>query len=198
VLDIGSGDGRYLELLQPACNVYRLDYPATNTRYRRQPDVFGDAHRLPIADNSIDAVILLEVIEHVADDRRVIAETHRVLKPSGCIYVSAPFIYPEHDVPADFRRYTIYGLRKLLSDHGFRVTREQRHGNSFVVAFQLLNLSLLEAARDAHRSHRALGMIQGAFLYPICVVTNFIAWPFTLLKQNPASAFGYLITAVKE
>lgn len=54
----------------------------------------ADAAALPVPDGCADAVLLLDVIEHVASPERVIAEAHRVLGPSGTVIVSVP-----HDGP---------------------------------------------------------------------------------------------------
>ncbi len=50
----------------------------------------ADAGELPVADESVDAVTMLDVIEHIADAERVLAGLHRVLAPDGVIVVSVP------------------------------------------------------------------------------------------------------------
>ena len=48
-----------------------------------------------------------------------IKESYRVLKPSGALYIHAPFVYNEHMVPYDFQRYTRYGLQNIYKNAGF-------------------------------------------------------------------------------
>lgn len=50
----------------------------------------GDIAALPFTDAGYDAVVLQDVIEHVADPARVLAETARVLRPGGVLYLSTP------------------------------------------------------------------------------------------------------------
>jgi SAM-dependent methyltransferase len=50
----------------------------------------ADAGELPLAEDSADAVLLLDVIEHVAEPQRVLIEAHRVVRPGGVIVVSVP------------------------------------------------------------------------------------------------------------
>lgn len=74
----------------------------------------ADAHHIPLASASVDAVIVQAVLEHVLDPRRVVAEIHRVLRPAGLVYAETPFLQPVHAGPFDFTRYTSSGHRYLF------------------------------------------------------------------------------------
>ena len=76
----------------------------------------GDAHQLPLADNSVDTVVLQAVIEHLEEPDAAVAEAWRVLKPGGVLYVEMPFLQGFHADPHDYQRYTLPGLRKRLSN----------------------------------------------------------------------------------
>ena len=84
-------------------------------------DVVGVAEHLPLADGSCDGVILMAVLEHVADAGRTLAEARRVLAPGGRLLVDVPFIQGYHPSPADHRRYTEAGLRAEVERHSFEV-----------------------------------------------------------------------------
>jgi len=73
-----------------------------------------DAHDLPFADHSLDAVIAQAVLEHVADPWRCANEIHRVLKPSGLVYAETPFMQQVHGGRYDFTRFTALGHRRLF------------------------------------------------------------------------------------
>jgi SAM-dependent methyltransferase len=50
----------------------------------------GDANELPVADDIADAVLLLDVIEHIAEPERTICQAARVLRPGGLLIVTVP------------------------------------------------------------------------------------------------------------
>lgn len=122
VLDIGSA-GKWLQRrIQPEANYVGIDYPTTaKALYGTSPDVYADAHKLPLADGTVDAVACFEVLEHVTDPERVLAEIERVLKRGGVAALSMPFLYPVHDAPYDYQRWTEHGWRRRLKAAGFVV-----------------------------------------------------------------------------
>jgi ubiquinone/menaquinone biosynthesis C-methylase UbiE len=124
VLDIGCAGMTARQLvLQSGANYIGLDYPRTAIDlYDTRPDVFGDAHCLPMHTASIDGVLLLNILEHVRDADAVLGETARVLKPGGVCFIEVPFLYPLHDQPFDFRRWTRHGLTQAVERAGLRVT----------------------------------------------------------------------------
>ena len=73
----------------------------------------ADAHLLPIKTESVDAVIINAVLEHVFDPIRVVDEVYRVLKPRGKVFGYVPFLYPYHGQP-DCWRFTKDGLLYCL------------------------------------------------------------------------------------
>jgi SAM-dependent methyltransferase len=50
----------------------------------------GDATALPVPDGCADAVLILDVLEHLADPEAAVAEAHRALRPRGVLVVSVP------------------------------------------------------------------------------------------------------------
>ncbi len=64
--------------------------PEAVTRFP-EPGFLTDIQRLALADNSVDLLFCLHVLEHVRRDRDAIAEFHRVLKPGAVAYIMVPF-----------------------------------------------------------------------------------------------------------
>jgi SAM-dependent methyltransferase len=94
-------------------------------------DIIGDLHYIPIAPNRIDAILCIQVLEHVADPGAVLKELHRILKPGGALYVTAPQGWCEHQPPHDYFRFTSFALRKLFKDAGFDITYIEPIGGYF-------------------------------------------------------------------
>lgn len=199
VLDIGSGNARYLDLIHSSNTLYTIDYPATNQKYQSVPEIFSDARCLPVANSKVDVVLLFEVLEHVSEPEKVVREVRRVLCPDGEFYLSVPFIYPIHDAPSDYWRFTIYGITEILENNGFETIKLVTHGNTLVAALQMFNLGLLEICRDTYRYNKVLGLMAGLFVYPITLAINLLAWPLLYLPLGKAGNFGYfLIARLKE
>src|SRR6185437_8753990 len=84
-------------------------------------DVVGDAHQLPLATASIDAIHCEAVFEHLRDPDVAALEMFRVMKPGAIAFVCTPFMQPFHGYPSHFQNYTIFGHRRLFERAGFDV-----------------------------------------------------------------------------
>lgn len=87
----------------------------------QHPDILGDAHDMPIEDNTYDAGLACSVLEHVHDPYQVTRELHRILKPGGRVFAWVPFFFGVHAFPHDVTRFTEEGFRILFERAGFRV-----------------------------------------------------------------------------
>jgi uncharacterized protein YbaR (Trm112 family) len=74
----------------------------------------ADAHSIPVVSESIDAVVIQAVLEHVLEPWKVVDEIHRILKDDGLVYADTPFLQPVHEGPYDFTRFTDSGHRALF------------------------------------------------------------------------------------
>jgi ubiquinone/menaquinone biosynthesis C-methylase UbiE len=108
ILDIGSGNSSYNRFFP---NRIALDLDPA-----RKPDVIGDAHNLPFKDGKIEAILSTDVCEHLKDPVKAVSEMHRVLKQNGLVIFTTRFVFPIHDAPGDYWRFTKYGLRQLFRD----------------------------------------------------------------------------------
>jgi SAM-dependent methyltransferase len=129
VLDIacGAGYGTAM-LLARGCDVTGVDcdeptLAAARRQWGEQHFLQGDALSLPLDDESFDAVVTFETIEHVADGDAFLTEMKRVLRPGGLLLCSTPNIrYTSH--PAmHIKEYRPDEFYTLLERHFEQVER---------------------------------------------------------------------------
>ena len=87
-------------------------------------EIVGDAHQLSsiFPANHFDAVFSISVFEHLAFPWKVVMEMNTVLKPGGLCYLSTHPVWPPHELPWDFWRFPLAGLKLLFSEAmGFRL-----------------------------------------------------------------------------
>jgi SAM-dependent methyltransferase len=157
--DIGCGTKPYAALLRPVVTEHvGIDRP--DTIYpRRWVDVFASADALPVPDAWFDSVLATEVLEHLAEPRDALREWARITRPGGRLLVTVPFIWGIHDAPADFYRFTPFGLRHVLTVSGWDVI-ELRHVGGFWSTFgQQLAYALRTYERGPLRHLRILPLL---------------------------------------
>jgi SAM-dependent methyltransferase len=112
ILVIGGGTvGDGLEGLydDPTIDLISFDvYASPATQF------VGDGHSIPLADGSVDGVIVQAVLEHVLEPTIVANEIHRVLRTGGIVYADTPFLQQVHEGAYDFTRFTDSGHRFLF------------------------------------------------------------------------------------
>jgi SAM-dependent methyltransferase len=77
-------------------------------------DVVADALALSFRDGSFDVILATEILEHLREPQRAADEMFRVLGPGGTLILTTRFLFPLHDAPHDYFRYTRYGLQHLF------------------------------------------------------------------------------------
>lgn len=107
VLEIGAKNRPYKDLFPNAL--------VTDIETGKNIDQIVDAHKLPFKNNSFSVILCTEVLEHCYDPDRVLSEFYRVLKPKGKLILTTRFIFPIHDSPNDYFRFTKYGLKLLTN-----------------------------------------------------------------------------------
>jgi len=131
-LDVGCGAGGFATRLgRVADDVVAVDRApeplATCAERGLRSVVRCDARALPFDDASFDLVTLFDVLEHVRDERAALAETRRVLRPGGRLFVSVPahaWLYAANDrVAGHERRYSRSALTAALRSVEFTVER---------------------------------------------------------------------------
>lgn len=141
VVDIGCGAKPFAPLFGSGTDYFGIDFDA-----RTSADLVHDLGQpIPLPDGEADVVILSEAIEHVLDPELVLAEAARLLKPGGELFLSAPFAFPIHSRPWDFRRLTDYFYRRVGERHPLELVELEASNNVFSTPLLLCEQILLSA-----------------------------------------------------
>ncbi len=123
ILDFGCGSGYLVsELSKAGYEAYGLDVSEEAIQYGKRQGINNieviDRHRISYPDGYFQAVLALDVLEHLEDESWAIKEMERVLAPGGILVVMVPafrFLWGVQDeVAHHFRRYTMPGLLKAI------------------------------------------------------------------------------------
>ena len=133
VLDIGCGQSPYKFLLnEKETRYFGIDIVAANEFGYNNPDITAfDGKNIPFADNTFDAVICTEVLEHVQEFQYLIDEIHRTTKKNADIIVTIPWSARYHYIPYDYFRYTPSSLKTMFSK--FSDIKIKNRGTDFSV-----------------------------------------------------------------
>lgn len=131
-LDIGCGNAIYGDLFPNRVTVDIERRPGIAV------DIIGDAHNLSMfPHNTFNIVLCTEVLEHLHTPSKAIGEFERVLKPGGTLLLTTRFVFPLHDTPHDYYRYTKYGLLHLLkSFENVEITEEASTTETIAILLQ--------------------------------------------------------------
>lgn len=129
IIDIGGGlriDGERNNRIDPSrswilelIKKNSVDYKILDKVPEYHPDIVGDIHNLPFADNSVDAIVCIAILEHIEEPQKAVREIYRVLKPGGQCFIYAPFLYYYHPMKGyyqDFYRFTRDGMEYMCKD----------------------------------------------------------------------------------
>ena len=175
VLDFGCGTGPYRDLLTQATTYIGLEYDTPENRSGKRADIFYDGETIPLDDASIDAVLSTQTLEHVPNPDRIVAEWVRILRPGGNLLLTVPFMWPEHEMPYDFQRYTANGLRKLLEDNGFEIVAQERLLSDCRAPAQLFLAWLYDILRLGSRRPTVQLILTALLFAPVSLVATILA-----------------------
>jgi len=186
VLNVGSG-GEVGKTLDTVAAAKGFAVTSMDIDPARNPDLVADLMDSGLPSNSYDALVLSEVLEHIKVPHVAIAEVHRILKPGGRVIITAPLMFPLHDRPADFYRFTKYGLAYLLPDFREITIRER---DTWAESLLVVPIRLLFEKGAMCRIVGGGFLVMSLVLHPIAVVLG-------RLCRTDFLTTGYSVTAVK-
>lgn len=140
VLEVGCSSGFMLRLLrQELPNALVIGSDVVQEPLRQLvaklpgvPLLRFDLVKCPLPENSLDAIILLNVLEHIEDDLAAMHQMYRILKPGGIAIIevpAGPYLYDAYDtILKHFRRYTLTSLSSLAKKAHFNVVTQSHLG----------------------------------------------------------------------
>lgn len=178
VLEIGCGSGELSHYLK---NYNGIDFSKTSCKF-----IMGDAHELPFKNNSVDLILLLDLLEHTGD-KIVMEEVYRIIKPNGYVIITVPafdFLWSQHDIDNHhLRRYK----RGMLPLNKFNV-----------IKFTYWNCLLFPLMILAKQKKTQLTEVPSFINYILCIVLKLENY---LINKNIRLPIGvtlvYLLKAKK-
>lgn len=164
-LEIGCGTGYVLSGLSaafPGAKLYGSEMAAEGLKFAvaRLPHcelMQMDARNIPFTAK-FDAIGAFDVLEHIEEDARVLAEAHKALKPGGKLFITVPqhawLWSPIDDYSCHYRRYSAKELHEKLNAAGFNTLRSTSFVSSLLPAmFLSRSMSGRKAPQDASGVH---------------------------------------------
>jgi 2-polyprenyl-3-methyl-5-hydroxy-6-metoxy-1,4-benzoquinol methylase len=149
VLELGCGEGYGMKLLSPHVETYMaVDKKRTAQVTFNNQVLFKHCH-LPlltgISDNSFDTIICFQVIEHIENDRLLLQEIKRVLKPGGSLFLTTPNLLTSLTRnPFHIREYRPTQMQALIACYFNTQTVQGVYGNNRVMQYYHENKKAVE------------------------------------------------------
>jgi SAM-dependent methyltransferase len=205
LLDVGCGKRPYSLIYESLVDMSIGTEVAFSPHGTQAANIICFAERLPFAGSTFDTILCTEVLEHTAQPFEAMHEFARLLKPGGHLLLSVPFIYPIHEAPYDYWRFTSHALESLCCHSGFKVLYlHSKGGVATSLLVILLNIQLWALnslsrlgqgkiqLRDVLAIRWLLDRVQRAWLWLIDT-----KWSRFLTDPLNRMAAGYFLVAEK-
>jgi len=136
ILDFGCGSKPYAACFPGVHDYIGVEYDRNLNRgsfYEKDKVFFYDGLKLPFPDNYFDAIVSFQVIEHIESLHESLCELKRVSRPGAKLLITGPLLWPEHETPFDFRRFTRWGVARIFQDAGLEVVEAMPMGSIYDV-----------------------------------------------------------------
>lgn len=193
ILDIGCGNKPYKCFFEGKMTSYTgCDIVQSSENL---VDVICPATDIPLESDSKDTIFTTQVIEHVADHRKLLSEAYRILKPGGYLILSGPMAWEHHEVPHDFFRFTRYGFKWLLDTTGFEEVAIIANGGKWALVGQLTLNSIRSSLNSRTLTRKVLGGLY--FLFRIKWLINILFSFLDKTDQDDSSTLNFVVVAQK-
>jgi len=193
LLDFGCGAKPYKTLFTNVENYIGLDIENEGHDHKNEDiDILYDGKEIPFDKEVFDSILTSEVLEHVPNVDACLKEFYRVLKPNGKILITVPFVWQEHELPFDFRRFSSIGICHSLKENGFDVLSIEKTGHFMEVIIQLWMIYLRSLFYVKNKYINLLLNI--IFISPICLIGYILS---LILPKKEDLYFNTVVLAQK-
>jgi SAM-dependent methyltransferase len=173
ILDAGCGTGRNLETLARLGEAEGIDPSPQAVDFCRDRGIRGvqvaDATALPFEDGRFGLISATDVVEHIEDDRRALAEMRRVSAPGGALLLTVPaygWLWTAEDERLQhYRRYTRRTLTDAVTAAGWRPVFATYFNTILLPAIAVARL--LSGSSDSPELERTPGSLNGVLSLPM-------------------------------
>lgn len=123
ILDAGAGNKPYEKYFN------HLSYESTDIN--GEHSFLGTLYTIPKQNESYEAIICTQVLEHIEYPKVALTEFHRVLKPGGKLFITVPQSYGIHGEPENYYNFTRYGMQSMFKNTGFDIVFIEPIGGVF-------------------------------------------------------------------
>jgi SAM-dependent methyltransferase len=191
-LDVGCGERPYEYLFEKGRYIGIDIADSGRPGSMKSPDLYYDGKTVPFGNDSFDLVISTQVLEHVPSPGMLVREMVRVLKPGGVLILTLPFVYPEHEIPYDFFRFTRYGIEAILAENGLTLQFLEADSTAIEAMAVLTNVYIVNNLVPGIRGFSALFSL--IFCFPIQLAAMAIS---RVLPDNKRFYLNNIICASK-
>ena len=186
-LDVGCGSKPYKKY----CNATK--YLGLEIKGRNEDaDYHYDGTVFPFENEQFDSVLTSQVLEHVFNPHQFLSEINRVTKVGGVLLITVPFVWDEHEQPFDYARYSSFGLRYLLQNHGFEIIESRKSMDDIRVIFQMINAYIYK--KTVTNSSKLNFFLTLTLMAPFNILGEILA---AILPRNPDLYLDNVVLARK-
>jgi len=197
MIDVGCGSKPYQPIFQPYVDTYfGIDYPPTaivNYGEETKADLLVDCTDTKLEANSYDTILSTQVIEHIYDTQKYIAECYRILKKGGIGIFTIPFLWQCHAEPFDYYRFTRYAIERQFREQAFEILelRPLEGAYAAIAQTKIVSLYLMPA------NCLLLRLVRKISLLIYVPILNYLALHYDKYLYNDKLCLTYLLIVKK-
>jgi len=184
-LDAGAGNLAFKKIISLAADkYYSFDFTNNNCGI----DFIGDVRQMPCKDSAVDLVVCSAVLEHLPQPQECVNEVFRAVRNNGTIVLTAPHFHYIHGEPADYWRFTEFGLAQLID------TADIKYQKIIITEVgYLINFFVSIIAPVLIAAALSIKIIPEKLLLRIAGFINLVFYKFDRLFKSKKLCLGYII-----